>query len=410
MALKIELRKTPKKNGTHTVVLRVIVNRKKSVLSTDISINRKDFNAEASIDKANWVKSSCPYYRQYNDRIKQLVVKSLSPTQASPTARQLVSSLKNKNATESFFQYFEDYVEKNFGNKFGTYRQYQGFLNRLKMTNGNRDLEFREFDEDFIEKHIKDRKKWGNSQNTISNALKKVRTVVKQAIKDGKMQNNPLDYKLKFEEVEDRHLTMEEIKRIEELELDPKKNIFHVRNCLLFSYYNAGMRISDVLSLKWENVLSTMLKYKMVKTNTLIQHEIPLRAQQILDYYHFRKGEKYVFPFLSNSVDKNKNIFEFYKKIASKTTICNRNLKMIAKMAEIDIRLTCHVSRYTFADHAIDALNGDIYSVSKSLGHSKTQQTDEYLKKHDSKAINRTLARLNELHQSSLHREPEYYI
>jgi len=54
-------------------------------------------------------------------------------------------------------------------------------------------------------------------------------------------------------------LTREEIKRIENVELDKNSAICHTRNVWLFSYYFAGIRISDVLQMKWSDLMDGRL-------------------------------------------------------------------------------------------------------------------------------------------------------
>lgn len=48
-------------------------------------------------------------------------------------------------------------------------------------------------------------------------------------------------------------LTQEEIQKIENLELESNTCIWHARNIWLFSFYFAGVRISDVLKIKWSD-------------------------------------------------------------------------------------------------------------------------------------------------------------
>ena len=68
---------------------------------------------------------------------------------------------------------------------------------------------------------------------------------------------------------------MEEIIKIEELELKENSLIWHVKNIFLFAFYNAGIRISDILLMTWDNIQDGRLVYKMYKTNKL--HSVILK-------------------------------------------------------------------------------------------------------------------------------------
>ncbi len=52
-----------------------------------------------------------------------------------------------------------------------------------------------------------------------------------------------------------------EINSIESLTLEPQNPIWHTRNVLLTSLYFAGMRVSDVLRLRWSNIEDNRLYY-----------------------------------------------------------------------------------------------------------------------------------------------------
>ena len=54
-------------------------------------------------------------------------------------------------------------------------------------------------------------------------------------------------------------LTREEIKHIENVELDKNSAMWHTRNVWLLSYYFAGIRISDVLQMKWSDLMDGRL-------------------------------------------------------------------------------------------------------------------------------------------------------
>lgn len=58
-------------------------------------------------------------------------------------------------------------------------------------------------------------------------------------------------------------LSINDISALEQVSLDGKAH--HARNLFLFSFYFAGMRVSDILKLKWSDIQDGRLYYKMGK-------------------------------------------------------------------------------------------------------------------------------------------------
>ena len=67
----------------------------------------------------------------------------------------------------------------------------------------------------------------------------------------------------------------------------------------------------------------------------------------------------------------------------------NRDLKKLAELAGLESEgLSFHVARHSFADFA-RSQSGDLYAVSKALGHTSLQVTQKYLKSFDRDAVDR---------------------
>jgi integrase len=77
--------------------------------------------------------------------------------------------------------------------------------------------------------------------------------------------------------------------------------------------------------------------------------------------------------------------------IASKNTIVNKNLKILADMIGFDGKLTFHIARHSFAD--ISRKKGvNVYDISKLLGHSSISITEQYLRSIDPETFDEALA------------------
>jgi integrase len=191
---------------------------------------------------------------------------------------------------------------------------------------------------------------------------------------------NPfLNYKIKPNAPERDYLSEEELFRIESLELKNDSGFYHHRNIYVFSAYAGGLRISDVLQLKWENFDGKKLSLRIQKTAQPLSIKIPNKAIQIIRLYHNNdsKPEDFIFPLL-RCVDVN-NELELFRAISSATAYTNSDLKDIAKLAGINKKISFHTARHTFATRALQK-GMRIEYVSKFLGHKDIRETQVYAK------------------------------
>ncbi|MEX2411191.1 MAG: site-specific integrase, partial [Candidatus Paceibacterota bacterium] len=225
-----------------------------------------------------------------------------------------------------------------------------------------------------------------------SKYLETLRTVYRKASNEGvtdQLTNPFQNFKIQRGQVKKDRLTEEEIQAIIELKLEEGSLIWHVRNSFLFSFYCAGIRASDILQLKWKNIIDGRLVYKMQKTNRPHTMKLHDKAKAILDYYGPRDPENFVFSYLDNNVDYSDPEFAF-NQLNSKTVLLNKYLGKIAKMSEIEKRVTTHTARHSFADIARQKTD-NLYNLSKTLGHSSIKITEAYLASFDEKAVDDTL-------------------
>ncbi len=67
--------------------------------------------------------------------------------------------------------------------------------------------------------------------------------------------------------------------------------MWHARNVWLFSYYFAGIRISDVLQMQWSDLMDGRLYYTMNKNEKPLSLKIPNQAKELLEQV---RGEREV--------------------------------------------------------------------------------------------------------------------
>jgi len=242
-------------------------------------------------------------------------------------------------------------------------------------------LTFDEFTLEFLKTYEKYLRIKGNSTNTIHNNLKVMRMLFNKAVDEDVIQpqNNPfLKFKLKWDNVEKVFLTEQELVEFENVETKDKTIKIH-QDMFIFACYAGGIRISDLLKLKWENFDGEQVSIFIQKTKNHLSVFLPDKAKEIKEKYKpSGKLEGYIFPILKIEEDlSDPNIL--LQKISSATAHANKNLKSIAKSAKIEKTITFHSSRHTWATRAL-AKGIDVTHVSKLMGHSNLQVTMGYAK------------------------------
>jgi integrase len=140
-------------------------------------------------------------------------------------------------------------------------------------------------------------------------------------------------------------LTNLEIKMIADYKLTPGSELSIHRDLFLFSYYVGGLRLSDILTLKWDNFDGTNIHYYSSKSNSPSKISLSAEAMTIITKYsQYRKKDKYIFPVLAGWIDDH-DIENINKVIPFVAKLINTNLNTIARIAGIDKNLSYHVSR-----------------------------------------------------------------
>ena len=214
---------------------------------------------------------------------------------------------------------------------------------------------------------VKDFDAWlreqGKGINTVAKHLRQFRTLINEAISDGYMSADAYPFrKFKIKQEKGRHefLTPDELRKLENLEVNDKK-LRHVLDAFLFCCYT-GLRFSDFCQLNYSNFAKIngkkWLHFKSIKTG--IELRLPLhllfegKALAILDRYE---------------------ITEFADLGSNSET--NKALAVITGMARIKKHVTYHTARHTCATLLIHQ-GVPITTVQKLLGHTSVKTTEIY--------------------------------
>lgn len=417
----LEIKKEPTSKGLYPVYIRITENRKSKRIKTSIELKRlTDWNPNTKNGK--YIKASEPNSVKWNDVLEQELerCKDIYREDKSQSIDSLKQTYKRGEESESFLDFIKQKVEEIQPSvSIGTYRHYKTLIQKITdylASNGRVDISFNEVNVSFLKGfesylgRVKNKRNFDRTLErcTIAEVLKNLRKLVNDAIKEGKISNNDnpfINFSIsRGDEPQKEKLEEEEIQRLIELELTKGTFDWHVRNAFLFSFYCAGIRVGDVMQMRWANVAGGELSYQMDKNGKIRNYELVDRAKQILDYYRTPATceSDYIFPFLDNTAEWAVKSYkshetmpdnlkhELFAQIASKSVLINRSLKLISAKAHINKKVTFHTSRHSFAHLAMQkGLSSK--AIQTLLAHGSVKTTERYMGAFSSKETNEAL-------------------
>lgn len=202
------------------------------------------------------------------------------------------------------------------------------------------------------------------SRFTAQNYYRALNCALNAAVRADIIKVNPMNKldnseKIRRPDSKREYMTIEEIRSL----IATPMEYSAVKNAYLFSCF-CGLRISDIIGLKWKNVYVDNGQYRLevVMQKTKEPIYLPLSPEALK--WMPERGEK-------TAEDR---VFDL-----PSPTYINVILKPWAKAAGIDKHFTFHTARHTFATMML-TLGADLYTTSKLLGHSDVQVTQVYAK------------------------------
>lgn len=389
--------KRPNSKNLHPISIRIIKDRKPSYvyLGQAIKLNQWD-------SKNGRVKNSHPDHLEIN----QLIITKLSKANKSLLNAEIkdeyLSSKKIKKQMVSinesdFFKVAKVYLKNIEDRK--KFHQLDIETMRVEIFKEflKKDILF--FNEINIELLMKFENFLINKRNlskrTIINYMITIRTVFNLAIAnslaDAKLYPfGKGKYKIKFPETQKIGLNMAEITALENIEGLTKAQEYALCAWLL-SFYFAGIRVSDVLQLKWKDFMDDRLYYRMDKNSKLVSLKVPDKVLKILNKLERNDDSVYLFRELEE-VDFNDKRF-LRTRIKTATRNFNRRLELVAEKAGIDKKMSMHIARHSFGNISGDKI--PIQMLQKLYRHSSVTTTIQYqsnfMQKDTDEALDRVI-------------------
>ena len=380
---KITLRKKANKEGLFPLAIRITKNRRSNYMYIGHYIDIKHWD-----ENKKMVRKSHPE----SDLLNTLLLAKLSEANRTLldlqsgnldiSSNQIKKEITSTMEFTSFSEVAEDYLkELENNNKLTRLFSDRVRVNHVLKFNMSKQLMFEEIDEGFLRRfHAYLRNKKNLSERSIVNNLVVIRTLYNRAIKSGIVDRKNYPFgadkiRIRFPETEKIGLTISEIQKIENLQNLSQQQI-HARNVWLFSFYLAGIRVGDVLQIRWSNIYDGRIHYRMNKNSKLVSLKLPNKLIPILEEYEFHKQnpQDLVFPELKKADLKIER--DVYAKTNTATKKFNKYLKEIAVKAGLAKKLTMHIARHSFGNIAGDKI--PIQMLQKLYRHSSITTTMQY--------------------------------
>ena len=224
-------------------------------------------------------------------------------------------------------------------------------------------LDFKDITYTFLrdfEVHLKEK---GNSVNTVAKHMRQLRTLVNEAINQGYIPSDAYPfrkYKIKQAKGRKEFLTPDELKRLENLDVD--KKLRHVLDAFLFCCYT-GLRFSDFCQLSPANFIKVNGKRWLYFTSIKTGVELRLPLHLLFEGKALAVLERY-------------DIVTDFAKIGPNSE-ANKYLAQLAALARIRKHITYHTARHTCATLLVHQ-GVPITTVQKLLGHTSVRTTEVY--------------------------------
>lgn len=381
-SIKTVLRKKQNNDGLQPIAIRITQNRKSSYLYIGQYIDPKFWD-----EQNHQVKKSHPNAKRLNNLILKKTVEANDKLLELESSEKRVSSaavkqhIKKEYKNTSFFKLADKYIDNL--ERAGKYNRTSAEKPRIKHFReflNSQDIDFRDITEMKLRQFqawLKENRKVND--RTIVNHLIVIRTIYNLAIRETLVEQKHYPFGkgkvvIKFPESIKIGLEIEEVKKLEALKLESKVQQ-HALNVWLFTFYFAGMRVSDALRLKWSDFQNGRLFYQMGKNNKAGSLKVPEKALNILQQYETDKElNEPVFPELKDHDFDDK--IRLQKSINNAVKKFNKHLTSVAKIAGIDKPLTMHISRHTFGN--ISGENISIQMLQKLYRHTSITTTINY--------------------------------
>lgn len=356
-------RKRLNKKGMALVQVEAYLNRKKIYFSTKIYLKPDQWDAKRKMVKNH--PNATVLNRMLYENIAAIEHTELGLwQQGKPISLDLLKATIDKPLGKSFLVFFKEEVA-NATLKESTRRNHLSTLELLQ--NFKKEISFTDLTFEFVSSFDNYLQSKGYHLNTIAKHMKHLKRYINVAINKEYMDIQKYafrKYKIKSIEGSHTHLTPEELRKFEDLQLTGRHvRLQKTKDAFLFCCY-AGLRYSDFIHLTAANIVEfhqeIWIIYKSVKTGI----EVRLPLYLLFEGKGIRILQRY-----------RDDLNDFFK--LKENSNINKELNVLAGLAKIDKHVSFHTARHTNATLLLYS-GVNITTVQKLLGHKSVKTTQVY--------------------------------
>lgn len=426
ITFNFELKKQPDANGLFRVYIRITQDRKLKRVATSVRLRRiSDWNPLSR--NGRFVKATDPDSDAKNERLLSeldSVKRFFNDNGQNLLSLAAYTPFEESSSNMSVLDYIHEQVEQSSAlgkQKSRHYRVLEEKFEQFCASRPGGSMDFQDLTpaiicdfEMFLHTISRSRGQDSSrlSQSYVNSIMAQFRTVIRRAVMTEKVilpERDPFRlYKPGRVSVMKEKLEEYEIQALADLELTPDSQLWHTRNCFLFSFYCAGIRAADLMQLRWLNVRDGHLHYQMGKNRKVKDIVLVPQALQILGLYRPQQAcdTDYIFPLLDSKAPwaqwyspSQRDTMplqlkeQLFMQTSARNVVLNRNLKKLAAMAGIGKNLSFHISRHSFAYLAMKK-GVDPMIIKQSLSHSSLTTTERYLGEFGESEVSTALQQL----------------
>lgn len=379
--------RTPRKDGTYPVKLRLIIDRKARYYNLGENMNPDLFERIMSPKPKAKLRDSDKLLRERLIKAETRANDLLAKMEA-PTFEHFKRLFMFTGSGGNVLNYYNAYIrECRQDNRLGTASNYECSKASLNEVKGIQSLNFKDITPAWLKDYQAKMEASGKSISTVGIYLRPLRYLFKRAIADGVVSEhhypfgNPdkRKYQIPTSENNKRPLERSEIEALANYTGNPI-NEMH-RDFFLLSYYLVGLNFMDLLTLTWKQYNGGWISVVRKKTKRTTQKkQIPISlyvnadAQAIIKRYG-NPGSNYIFAIINESDTPA----EIRRKVQNFNRITNQALKAIAKRTPgINANISTVFARHSAASHGI-AEGATLADMQNALGHKNIQTTSNYI-------------------------------
>lgn len=377
--IKYILKHRPLKDGRHRVAMRIIKDRKKKVISLNITCFPEDFHDERLRSTFRGYKKKNSYLRRLLEKADD-IIETYQVRGLTLTLDKLVAEIFNSDSEElSIWESFDRKINS-IDIKPKTAKAYNDTKNSLKRFHTD-ELLLGQITPEFLENYISHLRCRKSNDGGVKFFLTHLRVIVRLCAKLNKKHHfinpfNEISLSKLNNKPKKRALSLNELRSLLKVDLEERPDLQESYKMALFSFYCRGINFVDLIYLKWSDFSDDVMTYRRRKTGKLYRFKLLPPALNILNKYKQERTTEFVFPIIKYA---NLDPLEFEKIRERSLRKYNKDLKNVAKICKIDSKISSYTLRHTYAT-VMKNLNISTDIISEAMGHSDLKVTQNYLK------------------------------